>query len=59
MFFAYREEGKGLLWSGFIDLMGSTWACIVGSGAQAELCIVGGGDACVVKTFRIVPEEVA
>lgn len=54
---AYRDQGRSLLWSGYLDLMGRCWACIAGSGPEMELCFVSEADGCTVSRFRLVAGE--
>lgn len=53
---AYEEQGLVLVESGYLDLRGEAWGCVVWSGSWSEVCLVRGspGDAgSVVRVMRI------
>ena len=59
----YRDEGTCVLASsGYLDLLGNVWGCVVLGDGWADVCVVstrGDGQGSVVQTIRMTPDEVA
>jgi len=57
---SYRERGLVLVESGWLDLSGNVWGCVVFSGAWSEVCLVSGdagGAWSEVRAVRIAAQD--